>query len=63
MDGLKTSTPIILFKHMVKKHIEIFHQDLNEFDEHFRFTNESCRENVSFLDLTVKFIDNKLKSV
>ena len=38
-----------------KDKLEKFLDDLNSFDNNFKFTHESSKENVTFLDLIVKY--------
>ena len=40
--------------------LEKFLEDLDECDENLKFIHESSKENISFLDLDVKFMDGKL---
>ena len=44
------------------KKLKFFLDDLNKYHPHVNFTHESSKECISFLDLTVSLLDNKVSS-
>ena len=45
-----------------EKKLQNFLQKLNKFHPNIKFTHESSKENISFLDLNVKLLEGKLET-